>query len=125
MKRGGGRVAAGAIFWAFAGMSFTTGVLPSVSAMTLEMTSLDVHLRVGTFTTLMTLAWAAAGAVVGWVGGRGPSTLLLGGCGLLSGLALGGLGIGEGTAYLLVSGLAGLLYGGVGGLILGSVFPRK
>lgn len=125
MKRGGGRVAAGAIFWAFAGMSFTTGVLPSVIDMTLDMTSLDVHLRVGAFTTLMTLAWAAAGAVVGWVGGRGPSTLLLGGCGLLSGLALASWGIAEGTSYLLVSGLAGLFYGGVGGLILGSVFPRQ
>lgn len=123
MKRNPLRVT-GAFFLGFlAGVSFVTGVLPFAVSTALGVPSLDVLLDVDRFTVPLGAVWGICSAVLGRWGGPRLGVLLLGSCGLASGLFLGFAALGGSPSPLLAASATGLVYGGSGGVLLGKIFP--
>lgn len=105
------------------GVSLTTGVLPTVLSIVFEINSFETMIVIRGLILPVIIFWAIGGAWLGWQGGAQTGGLILGVCGMISGLFLSLL-VFNGALLVLVSALTGLIYGGVGGLILGRVFPK-
>lgn len=119
MSKHGLKLIIGFFFAGFAGLSFTTAVLPMAMSTLFGMYSMDLLLAVRGYGLPLALVWAICGVLIGRQGGTARGATILGLCGLISGFVLGTFAL---TGALPVIGVAlgvGLIYGGLGGAILG------
>jgi hypothetical protein len=114
----------GSILGGCAALSLTAIVLPSVLATTGLHEELLVRSEIAGYTMSCVLVYAIGGGLTAWVGIPKRGTLILGGIGLLCGVAIAlGLYPGE-TDRLLSMVLAAGAHGAVVGLLLGHVLQK-
>jgi hypothetical protein len=106
-----------------AGISLAAGILPIIFSWLFGINSFEVMLEFRGFIIPVALIWATAGGFVGWQGGAKFGGMIIGGCGVITGLILGFFGLDGSLSLILVSMLSGFVYGAIGGLILGKAFP--
>ncbi|GAB4426281.1 MAG: hypothetical protein Kow0031_06010 [Anaerolineae bacterium] len=119
MQKNGIKLIIGFFFAGFAGLSFTTAILPLAMSNLFGMYSIDLMLAVRGYGIPLALAWAACGVAIAWQGGTSRGAAILGLCGLASGVILGAFALAGSPAVIGVSAATGLIYGGLGGAILG------
>ncbi|MBI5441783.1 MAG: hypothetical protein HY900_11310 [Deltaproteobacteria bacterium] len=125
MKQSPLRVTACFFLGFLAGISFIGSVLPFFLSLALQIPSLVTLVEVDRYTVPLACVWAVCGGLLAWLGGARAGMLVLGACGLGSGVFLGLATLDTAPAsVVVVSGLAGLAYGSGGGALLGKIFPR-
>lgn len=119
MSKKGLKLIIGFFFAGFAGLSFTTAILPMAMSNIFGMYSIDLLLAVRSFGIPLAVGWAICGVLIGLQGGTGRGVSILGLCGLISGFILGTFALAGALPVIGVATGAGLIYGGLGGAILG------
>jgi hypothetical protein len=118
------RVLVGAGFIGVAGISLTVGIFPVFVSRLFGVNSFEALLQVRGFVIPLALLWAVGGGIVGFQGRPYPGLVVVGSCGLVSGLVLGAFTLGAEPLPVIATALSGLVYGGVGGLLLGKAFDN-
>ena len=116
------RVIVAALVCGVGGLSLTNTFFPIALARVVEEISLVSLANVRGMTLFVALMWAIAGGIVGWYGGSRIGGLVMGICGVASGLLLGIIAD-SGPLLILVGAGVGLVYGMPGGWLMGRVFP--
>lgn len=106
------------ILGAFAGLSLTTTIIPSVLLFVVGMDIFTARWGLGGFAVYSMMAWAVGGWAAQRSGEKRFGAVILGFVGLVSGALFTGVGIGTEGNLLLAGGGAGLIYGAVGGLLI-------
>jgi hypothetical protein len=123
-KRSIWRALFSALVGGMGGVSLTATLFPYLMAQFLGQISLEALVNIRNMTLLMALLWAVGSGIVGWLGGMRTGAIVLGLCGVVTGLTLG-LIAAQGNPLGIAAGVGiGLLYGVPGGLIMGRVFPK-
>ena len=118
------RLTIGSILGGFAALSLTATILPSFLATTGLHEELLIRSEIGGYTVYCVLAFAVGGWLIARVGIPRRGALILGGIGLLCGVAMALAAYpGETERLLLLAGAAGA-YGAVGGLLLGYILQK-
>jgi hypothetical protein len=123
-KRSIWRALFSALVGGMGGISLTATILPYLIAQFLGRISLEAIVNMRSLSLLMALLWAIGGGIVGWLGGARTGAIVIGLCGLVTGLTLSLIAAPDNLLVLAVGGVIGLLYGLPGGFIMGRVFPK-
>lgn len=123
-KRSIWRALFGALVGGMGGVSLTATLLPYIIAQFMGRISLEAVVNMRGMALLMALLWAIGGGIVGWLGGERTGAIVLGLCGLATGLTLALIAAPDNPLVIVLGLAVGLLYGAVGGFIMGRVFPR-
>ncbi len=124
-KRSIWRALFGALVGGMGGVSLTATLLPYIIAQFMGRISLEAVVNMRGMALLMALLWAIGGGIVGWLGGERTGAVVLGLCGLVTGLTLALIAAPDSPLVIALGLMVGLLYGAVGGFIMGRVFPRS
>lgn len=123
-KRSIWRVLFSALVGGMGGVSLTATIFPYLIAQFLGRISLEALVNMRSMALLMALLWAVGGGIVGWIGGVRTGIVVLGLCGLVTGLTLSLIAAPDNPLVIAVGLAIGLLYGVPGGIIMGRVFPK-
>jgi hypothetical protein len=123
-KRSIWRAIFSALVGGMGGVSLTNTIFPFIAARVLGSITLEALLGVRDSILLVALVWAGGGAIVGWLGGARTGAVVMGLCGLLTGLWLGAFAAKGDLPMILLAIFIGLLYSIPGGLLMGYVFPK-
>lgn len=115
------------ILGAFAGLSLTSNIIPSVLAFSGITDNFSARWALGGYAVYSMMLWAVGGWAVQKTGSKKLGAIILGLVGLASGLLFTALGIGTEINMLLIGGGAAMLYGAIGGMIIGDALrdPSK
>ena len=118
------RLTLGGILGGFTALSLTATILPSFLASTGLHEELLIRSEIGGYTLHCVLAFAVGGWLIARVGIPRRGALILGGIGLLCGVAMALAAYpGETDKLVQMAGAAGA-YGAVGGLLLGYILQK-
>ena len=104
---------------AFAGLSLTSNIIPSVLAFAGITDNFSARWALGGYAVYSMMSWGVGGWAVQKTGSKTHGAIILGSVGLLSGLLFTSIGIGTEMTTLLYGSGAAMLYGAIGGMIIG------
>lgn len=104
---------------AFAGLSLTSNIIPSVMSFMKVTDSFSARWALGGYAVYSVMLWAVGGWAVQRTGSKELGALTLGLVGLVSGVLFTSIGIGTDASTLFYGGGSAMLYGAVGGMIIG------
>ncbi|MDM8529852.1 hypothetical protein QUF63_01675 [Anaerolineales bacterium HSG25] len=117
------RILFGTLFGAMAGMSMTMTVFPYATIWLTASESYNL-ITLANLIIPIVFIWMIGGALTAWLAQARMGIVILGFCGVVSGIVLGLL-VGDDTTSLLLAGVvSGLLYGTIGGGIIGYAFSN-
>jgi hypothetical protein len=114
----------GSILGGCAALSLTALVLPSFLATTGLHEELLIRAEIGGYTVYCVIAFAVGGWLIARVGVPKRGALILGGIGLLCGVAMALVGYPGELSRLLPMAVAAAAYGAVVGLLLGHILQK-
>lgn len=120
------RVIFGGLIGAFGGSSFVLSIYPIAIGLLFDQLSGNALLFTLSYVIPVTVLWAIAGAICGWLGKMRDGAIVLGLCGATSGIPMSTAFLGESSssAILLGGALIGLIYGVPAGLLISGALRR-
>lgn len=121
------RIIFGALIGALGGTSFMLSVYPVAIGLLFDQLSGNSLLQTVYYTLYIALLWSLGGAISGWLGTMRNGAAIMGLCGLVAGLGVSVMLLGEpdtGALLVLAGALIGLAYGVPAGLLVGGALRR-
>lgn len=121
------RIIFGGLIGAFGGSSFVLSVYPIAIGLLFDQLSGNALLLTFVYSIPVTILWAVGGGLSGWLGKMRDGAIVMGICGIISGIMISASLLNEtgiDTTVVLAGALVGLVYGIPAGLLIAGAFRR-